>query len=480
MSWSTLSEDVWQHILEHVPLEDRLKSCSRVNHTLYRAAAAATQQIELDLREAGVQRLPGLCQWMQQHGQHLTSLLLSAFGAQSGGTLTQLPCPNLRELDLRKMRVQLSASSIQPGVHICTRLTKLNLISCCFTPGHIGLAALPALVGLQHLVLTMNPIEPTVSGVVCESVLPSTVVQYLTQLTHLSLMSAGRLLNTDSLQHTSCLVNLQELHITHSTVPLSPRTTPGLSRLTALRRVNLQRVHFDPSILQDCTQLQGLELHWVSIISAGGAAALHSLLGHLQQLHSLKLYELEYDWPVAAAAYSSLAASSHLQKLYVTVDDLPPGIWLHVFPSDRQLPALQELTLDWSGVDAAQPPPPAALATHDINCLASCCPGLHTIGIDVQPDAQLSALATVSGLTSLWVSGLQAEGFESLRALSGLVSLQDLSVYPGGPITPQDLLCLTALTGLTALGVNLEFLPEFEGGDDVNILFSQVCTVLPG
>jgi len=52
MSWSTLSlstlsEDLWKHILQYVPLAHRLGSCSRVNKTLYRAAAAATQQIEL-------------------------------------------------------------------------------------------------------------------------------------------------------------------------------------------------------------------------------------------------------------------------------------------------------------------------------------------------------------------------------------------------------------------------------------------------
>jgi len=314
-----------------------------------------------------VQRLSGLCHWMLQHGQHLTSLRLSGFGAQSGMTLTQLPCPNLRELDLSFIRVQLSASSTQPGVlHSCTRLTKLTSSFCNFADGHSSLAALSALDGLQRL---------TVSGSTDESVLPSTVLQHLTQLTHLRLQHAGRLLNADSLQHASCLANLQELHIHGSTVPLRPSTTPGFSRLTALRKVHLDRVNLDPSILQDCTQLQDLELYYPAIISAGGAAALHSLVGRLQQLHSLKLFELEYDWPAAAAAAcSGLTASSHLTKLELNVDNLPPGVWPHVFPPDRQLPALQELTLDRHNLVAAQPPP-AALATYDISCLASCCTG---------------------------------------------------------------------------------------------------------
>jgi len=473
MSWSTLSEDVWKHILVHIPLEQRLGSCSRVSKTLNRAAAAAaTQQIELCLYagEAGVQRLPGLCQWMQQHGQHLTSLQLSAYGTAVGRILTQLPCPNLHKLHLQNMRVQLSASSTQPGVlHSCTRLTKLSLIRCPSTDGHSSLAALSALVGLQHL---------TVSGSSDVSALPSIVLQHLTQLTHLYLQYLGRLLNADSFQHFSCLVNLQELHIHGSSVPLSPSTTPGWSRLTALRKVSIQRASFDPSILQDCTQLQGLELQSVAVISAGGAAALHSLVGRQQQLQSLQLAELEYDWPVTAAAYSSLTASSNLHTLKMAIDNLPPGIWPHVFPSDRQLPALRELALRWQDVDAAQPSPPAVLTTDDISCLASCCPGLHRIIIDVQPGTELSALAKASGLTRLLVWGLHEEGFASLRAVSRLVSLQDLSVQLGGPITPQDLLSLTALTGLTRLLVDPSQLPEFEGADDVELSLYQVCTYI--
>jgi len=303
--------DVWKHILVNIPLKHRLGSCSRVNTTLYRAAAAATQQIKLDLEEPDVQRLPGLSQWMLQHGEHLTSLQLSAFNAESGRTLTQLPCPKLRELDLRCIQVQLSGSSTHPGVlHSCTWLTKLFLVSCRFADGHSSLAVLSSLVGLQHL---------TIIGVVSKSTdggfLPSTALQHLTQLTALHLNSAGQLLNADSLQHVSCLVNLQELGLFDSTVPLSPSTTPGWSRLTALRKVYLQCVSVDPSILQDCTQLQDLGLQSVAIISAGGAAALHSLLGRLQQLQCLCLAELQYDWPVAAAAYSSLTASSDLHTL---------------------------------------------------------------------------------------------------------------------------------------------------------------------
>lgn len=156
------------------------------------------------------------------------------------------------------------------------------------------------------------------------------------------------------------------------------------------------------------------------------------------------------------------------------------GIWPHVFPPDRQVPALCDLILISNEVDEVDEPiPPAAAAagTDDISFMIRCCPGLHSISVDVQPDAQLSDLTKASGLTSLSVWGLQPESFESLRALSGMVSLQELSVNPGGPITPQDLLCLTALVQLTELSIRQGMASEFNGADDVYLELTQVCTM---
>jgi len=110
--------------------------------------------------------------------------------------------------------------------------------------------------------------------------------------------------------------------------------------------------------------------------------------------------------------------------------------------------------------------------------MITCCPGLCNISIAVQPDTQLADLANASGLTSLSVWGLQAEGFESLRALSGLVSLQELDVYLGGPITPCNLLCLTALRPLTRLSIDPGMAPEFEGADDITLDLAEVRTML--
>jgi len=468
MSWSSLSEDVWSRTLHFLPYSERLGSCSRVSWTLYRAAAAATQEVRLS--GCSAQRSMGLQEWMLHHGHHITSVDLSA-GSE---TLTQLPCPNLRHLKLTFMTMQLGASSTQPGVlHSCMGLTKLHLIACVHA-GQNGLAPLSALVSLQHLELHIS------NNNRARGQMPSTVLQHLQGLTYLALRDhTAPLLTTRSLEHISCLVNLQELHI-DSKVLLSPSTTPGISRLTALTALSMERGQLDPVCLQDCTQLQELVLTAVTITSAAGAdgaaqqAALHNLVGRLQQLQSLRLCELQYDWHVAAAAYSSLTTSSKLQRLFLTVGDLPPGIWRHVFPPDRQLPALQEFVVRFNSWIATEPPPPAALTTDDISCLVSCCPGLRNVDIDVQPGSQLAVFAQAAGLTSLSLVFLHAEDFDSLRALSGLIGLQGLYVGLAGPITPCDLLRLTALTGLTALSIDTGTAPEFEGADDVDLSLTLV------
>jgi hypothetical protein len=43
------------------------------------------------------------------------------------------------------------------------------------------------------------------------------------------------------------------------------------------------------------------------------------------------------------AAYAALTASSKLQYLDISGACLPPGVWQHLFPADRQLPSLQFL-----------------------------------------------------------------------------------------------------------------------------------------
>lgn len=109
--------------------------------------------------------------------------------------------------------------------------------------------------------------------------------------------------------------------------------------------------------------------------------------------------------------------------------------------------------------------------------------GLHELELHVQPGTPLADLGKASGLTSLYVAVWDAEGFESLSALSGLMGLQELQIQRKGPITPRNLLCLTVLTGLTRLRINPGVFEESEGSVDVemppeDLESSQVCSVL--
>jgi len=471
MSWSLLSEDIWKHILQYVPLSDRLKSCSTVSSMLHRAAAAATREIQL---EKTVQSSSSLWLRVLRHGQHLSSLRLRA----PGETLTQLPCPNLLDLDLSGTPLHLGASSTDPGVlHSCSRLTRLRLSNCGYSGRCVGLPE------LRDLELMYN--HPR--GGAADDLVPSTVLQQLQHLTRLHLQHEVWP-TMQSLQHVSCLTNLQHLLIFQEGLSLSPSTTPGTSSLTALRTIVFSQGELDPVVLQDCTLLEGLVLTRVTI-SAGGAAALqlHSLVGRLQQLRVLRFIEVR-NWPVAAsaaataaAAYASLTASNKLQVLKLNVDHFPPGVWQFMFSSDRQLPALEVLSVTRSEQwDVHGPQPAAALGTADLCCLASCCPGLQELHICLQPGAQLGSLAQLSALNMLGAEAVDAATLASLTALSGLRNLEWLCIIPGGPIVPTDLLCLTALTALTQLAVDTDAAPDLEDAADVHMsLYAwQVCCML--
>ena len=106
---SSLPEELWKLILAHVPLPERLGTCSRVSQKLYRAAATAQLQLEL---QSSVQNSQGLVRWLRRNGQHVASLELQGFA----GNVTELPCQQLRKLVVWFGRVQLGPSSSHPGV----------------------------------------------------------------------------------------------------------------------------------------------------------------------------------------------------------------------------------------------------------------------------------------------------------------------------------------------------------------------------
>lgn len=152
---------------------------------------------------------------------------------------------------------------------------------------------------------------------------------------------------------------------------------------------------------------------------------------------------------------------------------VPAGVWPHLFPPKRQLPALQELSFYNQWYEEPLEYSAAALDMSNISRLISCCPGLRDVGICVQPGVTLSALAQLTSLSSLCVTGVDAEAFTSLQPLSQLANLQSLQVDLNSPLSPCSLLCLTAMTALKCLVVTAGPL-DFDGAAAVALCLTEV------
>ena len=155
-SLASLPEEVLKLVMQHVQLRVRLGSCCLVSKRLHAAAVAATDTLQLfheDILQGAIQpRCAKSAQyWLSHYGQHLRNVQLGGFILP----LSQLPCPNLRELQLGSgCRVQLAPSQQHPGViQGCTNLTRLEL-QCHIDDAReegASLDGLSSLVHLQHL-----------------------------------------------------------------------------------------------------------------------------------------------------------------------------------------------------------------------------------------------------------------------------------------------------------------------------------------
>ena len=101
-----LPSEVLVHVLQHVPLRDRLCSCALVQQSWRHAAAAATHSIQL--QNSTPARCSQLLDWLPQHGQQVLHLDVQAANRQCCNTpLMQLPCPKLTSLKLQYVSTRL-------------------------------------------------------------------------------------------------------------------------------------------------------------------------------------------------------------------------------------------------------------------------------------------------------------------------------------------------------------------------------------
>jgi hypothetical protein len=156
MLCTDLPQELWAQILQHVPWRQRLSACALVCQKLARAAAAATQFLDLDFEDHPVQH-GAFLDWTGSHGSFLTRLEL--YTDPDYSPIRQLPCSNLLELRLSGS-AQLGASSEGLGLlHSCTALTYLEWDEIGLLDG-VADSAAPAVPSgvaqLRHLTLTSS------------------------------------------------------------------------------------------------------------------------------------------------------------------------------------------------------------------------------------------------------------------------------------------------------------------------------------
>jgi hypothetical protein len=220
--------------------------------------------------------------WLQHHDNSITQCSIEDAGYSEWWpdphlNLDCLPCPQLRLLSLKYLKLQLEPAGDCPGVlQSCTRLQELNLEGCAFKDTDATFAAIAALPQLRSLcVVGVDGSEARLSG----------ELQLLTHLTKLRL-DLHRLQQPQQLGQLSALTSLEELGLR-----MPPDGMPGglpsqLQKLTSLRVEYSLPMQSDLAEqfqhLSSLTALQDLAVKGAMGLSAGIEGLLDA--GHLLML----------------------------------------------------------------------------------------------------------------------------------------------------------------------------------------------------
>jgi hypothetical protein len=445
-NYQDLPEEVIPNILRYVPLKQRLTQCALVSRMWASAAALATVHVE---HKPTTVTLPAFQNWLHQHAGQLLSLRLfaEADSADLPEHTISLPLHKLsllQHLELSTLEVLLPCdahgSAVQPG--LLGSLQHLNLD----TVGLVGIDSLKQLTQatkLTHLVLE----DVSIGGVqyivemydkLSDSPWPSSkkkrasvralmkavpgILQRLPRLSVLELpaipmtaaavqqLAALKGLRQVTLQHTGHAPMFDLQHLPRSitqlcvhgqtrfedqdqtALPLQLPQLPGLLRLEmAWCTVPLTLLGSVNTKLQECWLLP-----WDpedDDIQPEGTATLLDTLPRFTHLQDLNL-DLELDTEtIDPQRFSSLTFSSSLTSLSLTSAGgpaLPAGAVQHMFPAGRQLPALEDLTIE-SHLPAAEG---FCLDTGALAHVVNACPSLVCLDIidAVKPGADLSPL----------------------------------------------------------------------------------------
>jgi hypothetical protein len=229
-------------ILQHVPLQERLGSCSLVSTTWMAAAVTATSSATKSLTNELWHPVMG---WISTQQPLLTSLHLSR-GESSRQNLLEgpdqlplLPAPPAVLRTLKKLRLEDLDLCIPLWLHVATGLTRLELAGCYLGVSLDGcMACIAALPNLQELQFCAHDMGPCTISYYDDSSLEDN-----------SPASSSR---------WGCLSTLTHVHLNGNAITRSADTLfPQLASLTHLKELLLP-THMD-TYWQHCYDLTNLE-----------------------------------------------------------------------------------------------------------------------------------------------------------------------------------------------------------------------------
>lgn len=470
---SSLPLELLDVILQHVPLQERLKVCAVLSSRCKAAAVKATNTITL--HAAPTTSVFHLLSFLKSYGSGITSIDLQPTIVTRPTALLELPsCAGLLSLTLTDALVQLTPGSQQLGVlHSCKALTSLKLLNCNVLDTSAQLAGLSVLKDLQDLRVVWDAgctrrLEQPLS------LLPGSLLSQLVKLTFIDLSSPMRFAH---LQHLTCLNGLQTCRVTladgaqqerfakfkllrgltclHLSCDQSSQQSMGyaeirgLYQLTTLQDIMVSRcMSFKPWILRQMRGLRTLSLYKLHLV--GGKAGTSDLLGVLPNLSALTRLDLQFTLQHHAAKlsdYTSLGALSELGVLDLTSCNLPVGLWPRL-ESAAGCVNVWSLCLD----DAVDTTHGSQLSTAGLYSLAQCMPKLQVVSCvsALAHDADIHPLQQLSDLKQLSLSKVSDAHVPALTCLEQLVCLK---IKAPSTITDCGALQLTALSRLTQLSI---------------------------
>jgi len=502
-----LPATVLTQILQHVPLQQRLRDCALVCQAWAAAAAMATTSISSS--DLTAEQLPLLQAWIEQHGQGLVSLELGVSQRQAE---LQLPCPKqvqLTRLHLTAcepcLQLPISSSSCMvgptPDMGPCAsttvyagqgvllpmpRLQSVKIAACVLSSPTtlLQLRSLMSITELRLVDIKLNPSCGQPLQQVSDTL--SQVLQHLRNLRCLELTSVE--ISEAALSPCSDMQHLQDLSVSrpmpaeHDQLPSEaqllahmpssltrlrlvfcgdpdqPRLPRDLVQLAHLQQLHVSYSYVDPAALQLMQQLRELCLDECELLPRGNpaeaAAALFAAVGRMSALEELSFIGSIQDCSTLPPhIFTALTAATGLQSVDITLehDMLPLGAVEYMFPQGKQLPRLSFLHL-YSYSSGGQPMDDYCMTATDLRRVVAACPALQNLGVPhaLGPDAVPALLDLPESCGTLYIGGGAVDD-AAAAVVAQLTQLRLLDVLESPSLSDAGLEQLTALRGLTEL-----------------------------